>query len=232
MAIKSKKKLVRRSSPLAPHREDAEHIVEICRRLHQRFWLSSADGNVSIRLDDERILITPTGLHKGFVEWRDMALVDREGQVLWGKPSSEKLMHLEIYRRLPLARAIVHPHPPHAIAWSVARPEWKELPIDALTELVLAVGRIPIAPYALPGTQQMGDVLFPDLESTRVMILARHGALAWGESLEEAYNGIERIEHASVILAAAHAMGGITCLPADEFARLRVLREKLGPRTL
>ena len=90
----------------------------------------------------------------------------------------------------------------------------------------------PVEVQGIYGPIEDRNVLFPDLESTRVMILARHGALAWGESLEEAYNGIERIEHASVILAAAHAMGGITCLPADEFARLRVLREKLGPRTL
>lgn len=154
-------------------------IVEACRRLHARNMLASADGNVSVRVSDEEILITPT-----------------------------------------------------AIAWSVARPELAELPSKCLSEVILACGRIPIVPYARPGTQLMGENLAPFLPECRVMILSRHGALSWGESLDEAYNGMERVKHSAQILRDAVALGGLTELPAQEVEALRELRHQLGYRTL
>lgn len=210
----------------------AEHLVEICRRLHGKNMLASADGNVSYRVSDEEILITPAGVNKARLKPADVAVITLGNEIVSGKPSSERLMHLEVYRRSPQARAIVHAHPPTAIAWTVARPDLKELPAEALSELILAVGRVPVAPYARPGSLDMGTVLHPYLPECRVILLARHGAIAWGEDIEEAYNGMERLEHVAQILKSAVELGGITTLPAGEVAALREMRRGLGERTL
>ena len=209
-----------------------ERIDAICRRLNAKNYLAAADGNVSYRLSDREIFITPSGVNKAELSVDDVAVITLENEILSGRPSTERLMHLEVYRRCPKARAVVHAHPPTSIAWSIARPELKELPADCMSELILAVGKIPIADYARPGTQAMGDVLAPHLPQCRVMILSRHGALSWGEDLDEAYNGMERLEHAAVILKAAHELGGLTSLPASELVVLREMRLKLGDRTL
>lgn len=212
--------------------EIAANIVEICRALNARNFLAAADGNVSVRLNEREILITPAGLNKSRVSPADMALISIDNEILEGNPSSERLMHLEVFRHCPQARAVVHAHPPTAIAWTIARPELKELPADCMSELILAVGRVPVVPYARPGTLEMGTNLHPFLPSCRALILARHGALSWGESLEEAYNGMERIEHSALILKTAHELGGLSELPPAEVQALRDLRKKLGERIL
>lgn len=209
-----------------------EHIVEICRRLHARGLISAADGNVSLRVSDNEIWTTPSGLNKGFIKPSDIACIDIDNRIREGRPSTERLMHLEVYRTCGDAKAIVHAHPPTAIAWTIAKPELTELPNDNMSEVILAVGRIPIAPYARPGTQAMGDVLRPLAPAHRVMLLARHGALSWGESLDEAYNGMERLEAIAQILKAAHEIGGLTSLPAGEIEALKQMRRQLGPQTL
>lgn len=214
------------------HLNTRVEMVETCRRLHQRNLLASADGNVSVRISDSKILITPTGKNKGYIEPTDIATVTLDNRVIEGKPSGERLMHLAVYQANPEAKSVVHAHPPTAIAWSVAHPEWTELPSDSLSELILAVGKIPIVPYARPGSEEMGTVLLPFLEECRVMILARHGGLSWGESLEEAYNGMERLEHVCQILKSAYELGGLNPLPSTEIEVLKEMRKSLGKRTL
>jgi L-fuculose-phosphate aldolase len=209
-----------------------EHIVEICRRLNGKNLLSAADGNVSFRVSDSEILITPAGLNKAHISAADIAVITLDNRIVSGNPSSERLMHLEVFQKCPPARAVVHAHPPTAIAWSIAFPTQTELPATAMSELILAVGGVPIVPYARPGTKAMGEVLHPFLPSSRVMILARHGALSWGEDLNEAYNGMERLEHTCLILKTAHELGGITSLPAEEVKVLREMRSKMGNRSL
>jgi len=180
-------------------------------------------------LAKDQILITPTGVHKGYLMASDMAVVDlKSRRVVSGKPSGERLMHLEVYRHCPEANAVIHAHPPTAIAWTIAKPDLQELPADGMSELILAVGKIPIVPYARPGSQDMGDAINPYLKVSRVMILARHGALSWGESLDEAYRGMERLEHAAHILKLAVELGGITSLPPSEIKHLRQLRTQIG----
>ena len=207
-------------------------IIEICRRLHAKGLLAAADGNVSVRSAANEILMTPTGKNKSILQPQDLARITPDNRILSGNPSSERLMHLAIFRSCPKAKAIVHAHPPTAIAWTIARPEMRELPGEALSELILATGRIPVAPYARPGTEAMGEVLSEFLPECRLILLARHGAVSWGEDLEEAYNGIERLEHVARILKAAHELGGITKLPEPEVAALREIRRKLGDRLL
>lgn len=210
----------------------AEAIVETCRALNARNFLAAADGNVSVRISDREILITPAGLNKSRVAPSDMAVITIDNEILSGNPSSERLMHLEVYRRCAQARAVVHAHPPTAIAWTIARPDLTELPAECMSELILAVGRLPVVPYARPGTLEMGTNLHPFLPACRALILARHGALSWGENLQEAYNGMERIEHSALILKTAQELGGLTALPAAEVEELKRLRAKLGERIL
>lgn len=216
---------------LLTRQKTAEEIVEVGRRLHSRNLLAAADGNISVRLSADCILMTPTGVNKGYLHPSDMAIIDLENKIISGNPSGERLMHLEIYRRCPQARAIVHAHPPTAIAWSIAHPELQELPSTALSEVILAVGKIPLANYARPSTQDMGEVLAPFLPEHRVLILSRHGGLSWGEDLMEAYNGMERLEHSAQILKSAWELGGITSLEKKEIEFLQELRKKIGPRT-
>lgn len=207
-------------------------MCDACRRLHRRNLLAAADGNISLRLAGGRIAITPAGVNKYALGPEHMAFLQLDGSILSGTPSSERAMHLAVYRRCPEARAVVHAHPPTAIAWTLARPDLSELPSDALPEVILAAGRIPVAPYARPGTEAMGSVLDAFLPAHRLLLLARHGALAWGESLEEAVNGIERVEHAALILKTALELGGAKPLPEDERRALQALRAKNGPKLL
>ena len=214
---------------LSPQAEAAaNHIVEICKRLHNRNMLAAADGNISLKISDDEILITPSGIAKGFMTPDAMAVINLKGDVLIGKPSTERLMHLQIYRACEKAKAVVHAHPPTAIAWSIARPQLEKLPSDCLSEVILATGDIPFVPYARPGTEKMGSVLIPFLPQHRALILRCHGAVAWGEDLEEAYRGMERIEHSSQILAAAERLGGLNKLPDEEIQYLYELRKKIG----
>jgi L-fuculose-phosphate aldolase len=207
-------------------------IINACKRLHQKNMLASADGNVSFRIDDSHILITPSGLSKAHIEESDFAVIDLNGNIINGNPSGERLMHLAIYKQCPMAKAVVHAHPPHAIAWTIAFPELTELPATSLSEVILACGQIPIVPYARPSTAQMGDNLKCFLPKSRLMILARHGAVAWGESLDEATNGMERLEHSAQILTIAKNLGQITNLPDDEVQFLKQMRTKLGDKIL
>ena len=208
-----------------------KNIVKICKRLHKFGFLAAADGNVSCRVDDQTILITPSGVSKSNLHEEELCELRLDGEVLRGKPSSETQMHLAVYNNCPKAMSVVHAHPKIAVAWTIARPELKELPSGALSELILAVGAVPIAPYARPGSTEMGEVLLPFVKEHRVLLLARHGALSWGENLQEAYMGIERLEHTAEVLKAAHDLGGITDLPDSEVEVLREMRKKMGPQT-
>ncbi len=217
---------------MTKYKKPKEHIIEICKRLYHRNLLAAGDGNVSYRESDSEIWITPSGLNKGYLAPEDLALIDLSNNVLEGTPSTERLMHLEIYKTCPKAKAVIHAHPPTAIAWSVARPDMRELPKECLSELILALGSVPIVPYCRPGTEEMGTKLIPLLPRYRVMILARHGGVSWGESLEEAFNGMERLEHTCEILFKSQLLGGLTFLPTEEIEFLKELRHKMGDKSL
>jgi L-fuculose-phosphate aldolase len=207
-----------------------DEIREACARLHGRGLLAAADGNVCVRLPDDTVLLTPAGVSKARLPPGSLARVGLDGRIFEGRPSTERAMHLAVYRACAEARVVVHAHPPTAIAWTLARPGLAELPTESLPELLLAAGSVPIVPYARPGTEEMGTVLLPFLPAHRLLHLSRHGALAWGESMEEAVNGIERVEHSAVILKAAEELGGLTPLPPLELEALRALRARIGPR--
>ena len=208
------------------------NLLDGCRRLHAGGLLAASDGNLSVRLPNGLIAMTPSGVPKAKVRLEDLAHLSLEGEVLSGRPSSERAMHLAIYRAVPEAKAVVHAHPPTAIAWTLARPDLAELPSDGLPEVILAAGRIPIVPMAIPGTGAMGTNLLPFLPAHRLMILARHGGLCWGEHLDEAVGGLERLEQVAQILWKAEVLGGAKPLPESDLADLRALRAKIGPRII
>ncbi len=210
----------------------AEEIVSVCKRLHARNLLAAADGNVSYKINNDKIIITPSGVQKALMQPDQMAIINLEGQVILGAPSSEMLMHLQIYKDCPKAKSVVHAHPPTGVAWTVAHPELEYLPRECLSEVILALGEVPIVPYAPPGSQKMGLVLKPYLPKNRALLLARHGAITWGESLQEAFMGMERVEHVSEILFKAKLLGGLTSLPPQDVEDLKLQRKKMGDRLL
>ena len=207
-------------------------LLDAGRRLHAAGLLAASDGNLSVRLPNGLIAMTPSGVPKARLRREDLAHLTLAGEIVAGHPSSERAMHLAIYRAVPEARAVVHAHPPTAIAWTLARPELQELPSDGLPEVILAAGRIPIVPMAMPGTEAMGTHLLPYLPAHRLLLLARHGGLCWGESMDEAAGGLERLEQVAEILWKAETLGGAKPLPPADLAELRALRAKLGPRVI
>ena len=207
-------------------------IVQVCRLLYENGWLAACDGNVSMRLDENTILITPSARHKGFLEADEIVTMNFQGEARTGTPSSEYPMHLEVYRQCPQAKAVIHAHPPVATAWSIAKPYMKELPNSALSEVILAVGKIPIVPYARPGSEELGEKLKPFLPSSRVMVLSRHGSLCWGETLDEAFFGTERLEHVARTLMYAQTISGLSELPYMEIRELKKMRNAKGDRIL
>lgn len=213
------------------YHKECKQILKVCKRLYKKNMLAAADGNISLRVNDG-VLITPSGVSKAFCEVEDIGLISLSNEILSGDPSSERLMHLAVYNQLPQARAVVHAHPPTAIAWSVAFPEDKELPNNCLSEVVLAAGHIPIVDYARPGTQDMGDVLKPLLAEHKIMILSRHGGLCWGETIEEATLGMERLEHSAEILYKAKTLNDLSFISDQEMQALYELRKKIGNKTL
>ena len=206
-----------------------EGILEVARRLDEKNLLAACDGNISVR-DGERVLITPSGQPKWKID--SLAEITLDGEVIAGTPSSEMLMHTFIYRTCSEAQAVIHAHPPHAIAWTIAHPDLKELPKEMLSELIIACGAVPISPYARPGTAAMGEVLRPFLPEHKALILARHGALTWGSSLEEACNGMERIEHTAMTLHLAAQLGPLTSLPEEEVEALYAIRNRVGNKLI
>lgn len=205
-----------------------KQLIDAAKRLYSRGYLAACDGNLSYRLDDGAILITRKGKPKADLEMGDFALIDIDNNIIDGEPSSERSMHVGVYRRSPKAKCVIHAHPPTAIAWSIACPELTELPNECMSELIIAAGRIPIAPYALPGSFEMASSIEPLLPAHRIIILARHGALCWGESIQEATNAMERLEHSAEILMRAKQLGGLTMLSKEQVAALYSIRESVG----
>lgn len=215
----------RKHSTGSSHREQ---VVTAARRLYDKNILAATDGNISSKENDSQILITPSGKQKAFLYPEEIILYNIKDKDSKQKVSSELAMHLQIYKSCPKASFVIHAHPPSAIAWTIAFPKLKNLPYDILPELILAVGSIPFVPYARPGTEDMAKNIIPYLPHHKTLILTRHGALSWGESMEEALNGMERIEHTAHILMMAKKLRGLTTLPQDEIQYLQEKRKQIG----
>ncbi|MGB9774369.1 MAG: class II aldolase/adducin family protein [Bacteroidota bacterium] len=195
-------------------------IVEVCHKLYSRGLVAGTDGNVSARLQNGNILITPTSLNKGDVQAQNLILLAPDGKLIEGsgKPSTEVKMHLFIYTSRPDVSAIVHAHPPYATAFAAAR-----VPIDAhvLPEISLMFGTIPLAPYATPSTEEVPQSIAPFVASSNALLLSNHGAVTFASSVHEAYLLMEKLEQAAHILFLAHLLGGAKALTENELNHLR-----------
>jgi L-fuculose-phosphate aldolase len=204
-----------------------EAIVEVGRRLYARGYTASNDGNISTRLDERRLLMTPKSVCKGFMTPDMMVVTDLEGKKLAGErdPSSEMQMHLEVYRQRPDARAVVHAHPPIATGFAVAG-----IALDraVLAEVVTTLGSVPIADYATPSTKELPEAVRKYVKAHDGMLLANHGALTLGTDLFGAYYKMETIEHAAQISLVARQLGGERLLSRQEVDRLQGLRGMYG----
>jgi L-fuculose-phosphate aldolase len=202
-------------------------IVEVGRRLYARGYTASNDGNISVRLDDNRLLMTPKSVCKGFMDAGMMCITDLTGVKLAGDrdPSSEMQMHLEVYRQRPDAMAVVHAHPPTATGFAVAG-----IPLDraVLAEVVTTLGSVPIAEYATPSTKELPEAVRKYVKAHDGMLLANHGALTLGSDLFSAYYKMETIEHFAKISLVARLLGGERLLSRKEVDRLQGLRGMYG----
>jgi L-fuculose-phosphate aldolase len=202
-------------------------IVEVGRRLWQRGYVASNDGNISVRVDDRRLITTPKNVSKGFMTPDMMVVTDLDGRKLAGDrdPSSELKMHLQVYRDRPDARAVVHAHPPTATGFAVAG-----IPLDraVLAEVVTTLGSIPIAEYATPSTDELPAACSKYLKAHDGLLLANHGALAIGPDLFTAYHRMETIEHFAKISLVTRTLGQEHLLSRAEVQRLQGLRGMYG----
>ena len=202
-------------------------IVEVGRRLHARGFIAANDGNISVRLDETRLLTTPTGVSKGFMTPDMLVMTDLHGVKLADgrSPSTELLMHLAVYELRPEIKAVVHAHPPTATGFAVAG-----IPLDraVLAEVVTTLGSIPIAEYGTPSTPQLADAVRQFIEAHDGLLLANHGALTVADELLAAYFKMETIEHFARISLVARLLGRERLLSREEVVRLQDLRDMYG----
>jgi len=207
-----------------------KQIVEVGRRTYERGYVASNDGNISARLDEKRVLITPTGVSKGYMKPDDLVVVDMDGLVIGGagKPSSEVFMHLQVYKDRPDVNSVCHAHPPYATGFAVAG-----IPLDqcVLPEVIIALGNIPIVEYGTPGTEEFYRPVTKLLPDYDAFLLANHGALTVGKDVLSAYHKMETLEHFAHIAFVARQLGHITTLSSEQVKKLTDLRPKYGIRT-
>jgi len=208
-----------------PELRDA--IVEVGRRLYARGYTASNDGNISVRLDAGRLLMTPKSVCKGFMTPQMMCITDLDGRKLAGErdPSSEMQMHLEVYRQRPDAQAVVHAHPPIATGFAVAG-----IPLDraVLAEVVTTLGSVPIAAYGTPSTAELPEAVRKYIKAHDGMLLANHGAVTCGGDVMNAHFKMETIEHFAKISLVARLLGREHLLSREEVERLQGLRGMYG----
>ncbi|MBN1464652.1 class II aldolase/adducin family protein [candidate division KSB1 bacterium] len=204
-----------------------KEIVEVGRRTYERGYVASNDGNISARVDDKKVLITPTGVSKGYMKPEDLVLVDYDGHVLTqGKrPSSEVFMHLRIYKERPDVNSVCHAHPIHATGYAVAGLSLEKC---VLPEVIIVLGGIPLVDYGEPGTDDFFEPVLKFLKDHDAFLLANHGALTIGSDILNAYHKMETLEHFAHISFVAQQLGGVKVLPKEDVQRLMEARARYG----
>lgn len=203
-------------------------LVAVSQELHRRGWVANHDGNVTARLGGDRFLATPTATSKRRIDERSLIEVDGAGKVVGGtgKPFGELGLHLAVYQRRDDVGAVVHAHPPHATALAVSGSRLLERPFIA--EAVVSLGpRVPTVPFASPGAAAR-EALVPFVADHDAVLVANHGAFAWGADLEQAYLRLELVEHLARIATLAQATGGPAYLPDGAIAPLLAARSVAG----
>jgi L-fuculose-phosphate aldolase len=206
-----------------------DEIALVCRRMYDKDLISADAGNVSARLAPNRILITPSRIHKGFIRPEQLLVVDDDGETVGGapgKPTSELPMHLEAYRQRPDVGAVVHAHPPTAVALSIAG-----IPLDeyVLPEVIVTLGRIPTTPYAMPSSSENAAAIRSLIREHDALVLQRHGSLTVGATPLAAFSRLETVEQQARICYMLATLGvADPTLALPEVGKLLALRERLG----
>jgi len=194
-------------------------IVSIGQALHERGFIAACDGNLSVRLDEKRVLVTPTGMSKGAMRTSDLIIVNMDGRKLKGRRevTSEIGMHLLIYSMRPDVRGIVHAHPRTATGFAAAG-----LALDQplVCEVVIGLGQIPLAPYGTPGTPELARTLEPLVPQYDAILMANHGVVTYGSNLHSAYMKMETVEHFAQIALVTHVLGQQQLLDSTDLEKL------------
>jgi L-fuculose-phosphate aldolase len=219
-------------SPGTVKSED-EHRRDICtvgRWTHARAFVASTDGNISVRLDSRRVLTSPTGMSKGMMVPDDLVITDLQGRKISGRrdASSELAMHLLIYNRRPDVYAVVHAHPPAATAHAASGIALNKA---LLSELIIALGCIPVAQYGTPGTEELSDALEPMVQHYDAILLANHGVVTCGPDLLNAFFRMETVEHFAQVSLMTELLGKQVLLSGRDVEKLLVARARYGTTT-
>jgi L-fuculose-phosphate aldolase len=215
---------------LKTEREYRQDIVEIGKLVWQKGWVAANDGNITIRLDQDRVLCTPTGVCKGMMQPGDLIVCDLAGNKISGtkERTSEIAMHLTVYNLRPDIRAVLHAHPPVATGFAAAG---RSLNLALLPEVVIGLGCVPLADYGLPGTSELTEPLLPLIPKYDALLMGNHGAVCYGEDVYKAYFRMETVEHFARISLVTELLGGATVLPRGEVDKLLESRTRYGVKT-
>ncbi|MBL8857677.1 MAG: class II aldolase/adducin family protein [Planctomycetes bacterium] len=205
-------------------------IAEIGKLCYAKGFIVGADGNISARMSDGTVLITPAGAMKGFLSPEHMAHVDMQGRVLDNGPkcSTETGIHLVSYMERPEMRAVLHCHPPHAVALTIAG---IDLQTPVIPEIIVTIGGIPTAPYGTPGTEELPESIRAIVKCSDTLVMQNHGSVTLGTNLLDAFKKLDMLEHTAKILWLAHSIGKVNALPPDAVKRLLDTRRSLGVTT-
>jgi len=213
-------------SELELHRRQLAEIARLC---WERGYIGAIDGNMSVKLDDGTLLVTPSGTIKFLIEPDQIVRTAADGRPLsGGRASSEILMHVACYQERPDVRAVVHAHPPTAVAFSLSGIGLMQAVIP---EMVVTLGAIPTAPYATPGTEELPASIRELVRCSDAVLMERHGALCLGKDLLDAYKKLEQIEHNAKITFMARTLGQVKELSSEQVKRLLDTRDELGIQT-
>jgi len=203
-----------------------EYLCEIGKRCYNKNFVAANDGNISIKLASGNILITPTGVSKGFMSPDMLIELNQQGKIVEGKlkPSTETKMHLRVYREDSNIGAVVHAHPPYATAMAVAN---RELNKKILPEAVITLGTVPVAKYGTPSTDEVPESVAEYIENHNAVLLENHGVLTWGSDLKEAYFRMETVEFYARITYLISELEGAKEISPQNVKKLIKLREKL-----
>ena len=205
-----------------------DEICGIGRRLWQRAYVDGNGGNISVRVAAELVLCTPTLVSKGFMTPADLCLVDMEGVQKAGvkKRTSEVLMHLEMYKAQPAARSIVHAHPPYATGFAVAG---LSPPTCMIPEMEVFCGEVPVAPYGTPGTIEVGRMVAALVGQHNTILMANHGVVSWGRSVEDAYFKMEILEaYCRTVLVASQLGKPVKTMTPTQLQDLLKIKQNMG----
>lgn len=205
-------------------------IAEIGKLCYAKGFIVGADGNISARMSDGTVLITPAGAMKGFLSPEHMAHVDMQGRVLDNGPrcSTETGIHLVSYHERPDMRAVLHCHPPHAVAMTIAG---IDLQTPLIPEIIVTIGGIPTAPYGTPGTDELPESIRAIVRCSDTLVMQNHGSVTLGTNLLDAFKKLDMLEHTAKILWLAHCVGKVNPLPPEAVKKLLGTRQALGVTT-